>query len=122
MVIGEYEKMPSAFIQPDFEHMINWAKRKKIDIGASPEEIVNHPKVRARIKKEISNCNKNFGDWQRVKRIELTPDVWTIEGGHLTPTLKLKRHAIKEKYQELYKRIYGHYPLKKENRVHQVVF
>lgn len=50
---------------------------------------------------------KKFGKWERVKRFELTSDEWSIDAGHLTPTMKLKRKIIKEKYKDLYTKIYG---------------
>jgi long-chain acyl-CoA synthetase len=48
-------------------------------------------KVIARIQEEIDSLNEKFGNWEKIKRFELTPDVYSIEGGQLTPTLKLKR-------------------------------
>ena len=48
-----------------------------------------------RIQEEINAANQNFGKWEQIKRFELTPDVWTIDAGHLTPTLKMKRKVIK---------------------------
>jgi len=52
--------------------------------------------------------NADFAKWEKVKQFRLTPDVWTIDGGHVTPTLKLRRKIIKEKYMSLYNDIYGH--------------
>jgi long-chain acyl-CoA synthetase len=79
MVIGEGQKMPAAFIQPNFD----------------------------RIQKEVDKCNKNFGKWEQIKRFELTPDIWSIGSGHLTPTMKMKRETIKEIYKDLYAKIYS---------------
>ncbi len=108
MVIGEGEKMPAAFIQPNFEFVKEWAKIHKIQVGKTNEEIVTNEKVIERIQEEINEINKKFGHWEQVKRFELTPDVWSIEGGHLTPTLKLKRKIVKEIYKGLYDKIYIH--------------
>ena len=107
MVIGDGEKMPAAFIQLNFDFVKDWAKRKGFEIGTSAEEIINNPRLLDRIQKEIDNHNKQFGNWEKVKKFELTPDIWSIESGHLTPTMKLKRKVIKEKYASLYNRIYG---------------
>lgn len=107
MVIGEGQKMPAAFIQPNFEFIIDWAKRKKINIGTSNEEIIKNPEVIARIQEEVDHANEKFGNWEKIKRFELTPDVWSIDAGHLTPTMKLKRKVIKEIYNNLYIKIYG---------------
>lgn len=106
MVIGDGEKMPAAFIQPDFAFVKQWASRKGLSLSSN-EEIANSKEVQERIKEEVDGINKKFGHWEQVKRFELTPDAWSTEGGEMTPTLKLKRKAIKEKYQKLYDKIYG---------------
>jgi long-chain acyl-CoA synthetase len=107
MVIGDGEKMPGAFIQPSFDFIKEWAKRKNINVGTSNAEIASNPDVIARIDKEVEKINEKFGNWEKIKRFELTPDVWSIDGGHLTPTLKLKRKIVMEKYKDLYQKIYN---------------
>ena len=62
----------------------------------------------ARFQEEIDAANENFAKWEKIKQFRLTADAWTVEGGHLTPTLKLKRKIIKEKYKALYNNIYGY--------------
>ncbi|CAC9975002.1 AMP-dependent synthetase/ligase [Flavobacterium panici] len=108
MVIGEGEKMPAAFIQPNFEFVKEWAKIHKITVGSTDKEISENPDVIKRIDEEVEGINKKFGHWEQIKRFELTPDVWSIDGGQLTPTLKLKRKIIKEIYKDLYSKIYNH--------------
>lgn len=108
MVVGEGEKMPGALIQPDFAFVREWAKRKKINIGSTNEELISNELVKERIQQVVSEINKNFGNWEQVKVFELTPDIWSIEAGHLTPTLKFKRKQIKEKYIQAYNRMYNH--------------
>ena len=107
MVIGDGEKMPAAFIQPSFEFIKEWEKLHGIEVGKNNQEIISNPQVIARIQEEIDHLNTKFGNWEQIKRFELTPDVWSINGGHLTPTLKLKRKIIKEIYKDLYTKIYG---------------
>ena len=107
MVIGEGEKMPAAFVQPNFEFLKEWANRKGIETGSSNQEIIDNPAIINRFQEEIDIYNEKFGKWERVKRFELTPDEWSIQAGHLTPTMKLKRKIIKEKYNDLYTKIYG---------------
>jgi long-chain acyl-CoA synthetase len=107
MVIGDGEKMPAAFIQPSFEFLAEWSQRKGIHLGATPEEIIKNEVVIKRIQKEVDAINERFGNWEKVKRFELTADVWSIDGGHLTPTMKLKRKIIAEKYKDLYAKIYN---------------
>jgi long-chain acyl-CoA synthetase len=107
MVIGDGEKMPAAFIQPNFDFIKEWAGRKKINIGTTNEEIATNSDVIKRIQEEVDTANEKFGNWEKVKRFELTPDVWSIEGGQLTPTMKLKRKIVKEIYIDLYNKIYS---------------
>ena len=63
-----------------------------------------------RIALDIAQYNKEFGGWEQVKDFRLTPDTWTIDSGHLTPTLKIKRKIVKNMYKDLYKELYGHEP------------
>jgi long-chain acyl-CoA synthetase len=106
MVIGEGEKMPAALIQPDFKFIKHWIEKKGKDIKPDNVSIVSSQIIKDRIQKEVDKTNKNFGNWEQVKKFELTPDVWTIEGGHLTPTMKMKRKIIKEIYKDLVEKIY----------------
>lgn len=106
MVIGEGEKMPAALIQPDFDFVREWARRKKIEVGPTNEDLIQNQQVIGRIQQELDFYNEKFGNWEKIKRFELTPDIWSIEGDHLTPTLKLKRRNIIKLYQKLYDGIY----------------
>ena len=107
MVIGDGQKMPAAFIQPNFAFVKEWAVLHTISLGDSNEAISTNPQVKERILKEIQTINKKFGNWEQIKRIELTPDVWSVDSGHLTPTMKLKRKVVMEKYKYLYDKIYN---------------
>ena len=102
------KKCRAAFIQPNFEFVKEWAKLHKVTLGKTDKEISENPEVIKRIDEEVETINEKFGNWEKVKRFELTPDVWSIDGGQLTPTLKLKRKIIKEIYKDLYAKIYGH--------------
>ena len=106
MVIGDGQKMPAAFIQPNFEFVKEWAKLHKTDIGTTNEEIITNPEVIKRIKLEVDTVNEKFGNWEKIKKFELTPDLWTVPAGHLTPTMKLKRKVVMEKYINLFHKIY----------------
>lgn len=107
MVIGDGEKMPGAFIQPNFSYLRTWAENEGIAIGDSNEELVSNTNVIQKIQQEVDLYNEKFGNWEKIKRFELTPNVWSIDGGELTPTLKLKRKIVKEKYIQLYNKIYN---------------
>ena len=103
MVIGEGEKMPAALIQPNFEFLKDWAEIKNYDVinFSSDQRVID------RIQKEIDFHNQKFGKWEQIKKFEITPEEWTIEDNLLTPTLKMKRKNIKEKYKNLYNKIYN---------------
>ncbi|MCG8184043.1 AMP-dependent synthetase/ligase [Tenacibaculum piscium] len=105
MVIGEGEKMACALIQPNFDFVKEWALRHGIELKSN-EELIKNQQVIDRIEKEVALCNTHFGKWETIKKFELTADEWSIEGGHLTPTLKMKRNVIKEIYKDLYEKIY----------------
>ena len=107
MVIGDGQKMPAALVQPNFDFVKEWAVLHKIDLGNSLKEICENPKVKARIDKEIEEINEKFGNWEKIKRFELTPEIWSTEAGHLTPTMKLKRKVVLEKYKNLFDKIYN---------------
>ncbi|SFR31240.1 long-chain acyl-CoA synthetase [Robiginitalea myxolifaciens] len=107
MVVGEGEKMPAALIQPNFEFLESWAERHGI-ANSGNGSLLRDPKVLDRIEEEVSKANEEFAKWEKVKTFRLTDDAWSVEGGHLTPTMKLKRKIIKEKYRSLYNDIYGH--------------
>ena len=107
MVIGEGEKMPAALIQLNEEFVKDWAERKELDLGNSLSEMIQHKELVERVQEEIDLHNQKFGNWEKIKKFELTPDVWSIEEEHLTPTMKLKRRVIKDKYMDLYNKIYS---------------
>ena len=107
MVIGEGQKMPAALIQPAFEHIQTWIKDQKLNIEPSIEAICSSQEVKEAIQKDIDEYNPTFGKWEQVKKFELTPEIWSIELGHLTPTMKVKRKIVKEKYKTLFDKIYS---------------
>jgi len=101
MVIGEGQKFPAALIVPSFAFVTEWAKRKNIDLGdGSNEAIANSEAVHARIMEEVEGFNKGYGNWEQIKKISLLNRELSIDGGELTPTLKLKRKKIMELHKE----------------------
>jgi long-chain acyl-CoA synthetase len=107
MVIGEGEKFPAALIVPSFAFVKEWATRKGLDFEKlSNEEIAANPTIHERINEEVSVLNKEYGNWEQIKKFVLLPKEFSIDGDELTPTLKLKRKKILAKYQKEYKSIY----------------
>ena len=107
LVVGDGEKMPAALIQPNWEWINQWSELKGHGISQDTSVACKDQKLIARIQQEIDFHNEGFGSWEKVKTFQLTPDVWSIEAGHLTPTMKSKRKVIKEMYKDLYEKLYG---------------
>lgn len=106
IVVGEGQKMATAIIQPNFDFIRKWAHRKHEPVLNDNHDLIRNPRIIKRIQKEINKGNKNFGKWETIKLFELTPDVWGIDNGLLTPTMKPKRKVILEKYKDLYNKMY----------------
>ena len=107
LVVGDGEKMPAALIQPNWEWIKQWSSIKGNDISQDTAVACKDEKLISRIQQEIDFHNEGFGNWEKVKTFQLTPDLWSIEAGHLTPTMKSKRKVIKEMYKDLYEKLYG---------------
>ena len=103
MVIGEHQKMPAALIQVNFDFVYEWAKRHQHVIN----DITTDEKLIARIQKEIDTHNAHFGKWEQIKKFEITPGEWSVDSGHLTPTMKMRRKTIIKKHQNLFDKIYN---------------
>ena len=105
MVVGENQKFPSALVQLNFEAVNEWMGNDENPKTA--KLLVQDKKVIDQIKSDIESANANFAQWEKVKKFKLTDDVWSIDSGHLTPTMKLKRKIIAEKYNALIEEIYS---------------
>ena len=106
VVIGEGKNMASALIQPNFEQAKLWLEDQGVSCKDDPESTCKNEVLSEKINDEIRLHDEKFGKWERVKAIRLTPEVWSVEEGHLTPTMKVKRKVIMEKYQNLIDDIY----------------
>ena len=107
LVVGEGQKMPAAIVQLNFAFVKEWAKRHLENEFDSINDLIANQKVIDRIQEEIDKGNEGFGNWEKIKRFELTPDVWGVDNGLLTPTMKPKRDIILKKYADLYNKIYA---------------
>lgn len=97
MVVGDSRKYVAALIVISIPDVKDWAKEKGIDLNSG--SIVDNSHVKDLIDKEIESCNQQFGKWEQIKKYTLLQDEWTSESGELTPTMKLKRKAVNERYQ-----------------------
>lgn len=105
MVIGEHEKFASALISPDFRYFDEWKKTGRISFSNNAE-LIQHPAVLSFFSSEIDSLNKKLSPHERVNRFRLVQDEWTPATGELSPTLKLRRQFIHEKYKDLIAQIY----------------
>ena len=105
MVVGSGRRMPTAIIQPNVEFVLKWLNEEGISCN-SLNDAVKEPKLIEAFQNEIDIHNQHFGSWEQIKKFKLTPNEWTIEDGHLTPTMKLKRKVIAEKNSDLIESMY----------------
>jgi len=106
MVVGDGRKMPTALIQPNIEYVMKWLADNGTP-SKSLEEACKEESLLKALQKEIENYNEKFGSWERIKKFELIPEEWSIDAGHLTPTMKLKRKVVKEKYIAIIEKMYS---------------
>ena len=106
MVVGADQKFVGALIVPSIPNLKEWMRHKDIPFTTN-EDAINHPKVLALYRDLMDSFNMYFNPVEQVKRFELVPNEWTIDSGEMTPTLKLKRKVIMEKYKEVINRIYN---------------
>jgi long-chain acyl-CoA synthetase len=105
MIIGAEEKFVGALIVPSIPNLKEWMRSKEIAYTTNAD-VVNNPRVLDLYKELIESFNTFFNHVEQIKKFELLPEEWTIESGELTPTLKLKRKVIMEKYRPAIDRIY----------------
>ena len=106
MVCGENQKHPSALIVPAWEVLNDWATKNGLGDQA-PSALVQNPQVIALLQSEVDRFNKEYGQWEQVKKFTLLPVTWTVESGELTPTMKLKRKFIVGKFQKEHDALYA---------------
>ncbi len=97
IVLGENQKFAAALIVPDFTDLQAWCETKGIAYTTN-SEMINLPRIKQRFKKEMDFYNTFFGETEQIKKWEIMETEWTSISGELTPTLKIKRNYIMEKY------------------------
>ena len=100
VVLGESQKFAAALIRPDFNFLKSWCKKHMIRYTTDAEMIHNEQVVK-RYAKEVKLLNEHLGEVEKIKRYELIADEWSIANGIMTPTLKVKRKAVVERYGEV---------------------
>ncbi len=106
MVTGEYQKFISALIIPNFIYLHEYAQTHHLEFKDN-KGLISHPEINRLIEKEIENLNANFGKWEQIKKFTLLSNEWTSDSGELTPTMKVKRKVISEKYKKEIEAMYA---------------
>jgi long-chain acyl-CoA synthetase len=98
-ILGDRRKFPAVMISPNFVRLEEWAREMGIDFSSRAGLIAN-PRVRSLYENVVEEQNQNLARFERLKRIILVPDEFTADNGALTPTLKLRRRVIEERYKK----------------------
>jgi len=107
MVLGEGRKFPAALIFSNYKNLLEWSKTAFPTLAdLSRRDFLNSPELKQKIESELNRINKNFGNWEQIKKFAIIPNEMTIETGELTPTLKMKRKVILQKYEREIEQIY----------------
>jgi len=106
MVVGENEKFISAIISPNFSFIHDWCSKHKIHFENN-QDLITHPEVVSRFQKEINTINKQLGEFEKIKRYRLVEEQWSAPTGELSPTLKLRRKILYDRYDSVIKSIFG---------------
>jgi long-chain acyl-CoA synthetase len=106
MVVGADRKFPGALIIPAFDELKQWAGKNGVT-AASNTELVKHEKVVKLYHDLVQKYNQGFAQWEQVKKSVLLPELWTVETGEMTPTMKVKRKVITENNQGIIEELYS---------------
>lgn len=105
IVVGEGQKFPSALLVPEFNALKEWCTKHEIEYSSN-EQIIKNPKVLEKFDADVKHLMNNVAKYEQVKKVVLIPKLFSIEGGELTPTLKLKRKVIHSKYSQQIESMY----------------
>jgi long-chain acyl-CoA synthetase len=106
VLVGNERKFPAALIVPNFEMLNSYARHKGLEIS-SPAEFCKHPRIVDLIERQVAELTAELAQYEKVKRIALLENELSVEAGELTPTLKVKRRVVDEKYRDVIDEIYA---------------
>ena len=106
VVVGENQKFAGALIIPSFTELKNWCVTQNIKY-TTPEDIIHNPEVLKLMAKEVQELNKGLGETEKIKKHVLLADEWTVGNGLITPTLKVRRRAITNKYKDVIEKMFN---------------
>jgi len=105
VMIGNKRNFPSALVVPNFDNLQKWARAHGVT-AASAEDLVRDPRVVALYDQTIKDLTKDLAQFERIKKVALLPREFTLEAGELTPTLKVKRRVVEQKYKDVIDQLY----------------
>ena len=106
VLVGNERKFPAALIVPSFEQLANYARNEGLNLK-TPRDFCENERIVRLLEGEIANLTKELAKYERVKKIALLEEEMTVEGGELTPTLKVKRRVVDEKYKTVIDKLYA---------------
>ena len=104
-ILGDRRKFPAVMISPNFTRLEEWAKMNGIEFS-SRADLVANPKVQSLYEGVVEEQNQNLARFEKLKRVIVVPDEFTPDNGALTPTLKLRRRVIEERYKKQIDELY----------------
>jgi long-chain acyl-CoA synthetase len=105
VMIGNKRNFPSALVVPNFDNLEKWARAHGLTASAR-EELVRDPRVVELYDRTVADLTAHLAQFERIKRIALLPREFSLEAGELTPTLKVKRRVVEQKYKDVIDRLY----------------
>ena len=117
VLVGNERKFAAALIVPNFEQLASYAKIKDLNLK-TPTEFCEHPRIIDLFERQVESLTQNLSQYEKVKKIVLLENEFTVDGGELTPTLKIKRRVLDEKHKEVIDKIYAdaeNKPLRRDN-------
>jgi long-chain acyl-CoA synthetase len=106
VLVGAERKFPAALVVPNWEQLESYCKLKGIQVQ-NRRELCEHPRIIDLLERQIDRLTPNLARYEKIKKVALLENEFTIEGGELTPTLKVKRRVIDQKYRDVIEKLYG---------------
>lgn len=105
-LVGDRHKFISALISPNFKALEEWAQSHGLKISTR-QELIAHPKVTALYGEMVREANTGLANFETIKRFRIVPEEWSQETGELTPSMKLKRRVIIQRYAAVIDELYA---------------
>ena len=106
VLVGNGRKFPSALIVPNFEMLESYAHLKSLDLK-TPSEFCKSERINNLFERQIASVTERLAQYEKVKKFTLIEDELTVDGGELTPTLKVKRRIVDDKYRDVIEKMYS---------------